>query len=96
MPTLKLTGMKFCLLSLMISLLSDLAANPAGAQPRVQLGPRPYYLVEKMEEGALKSALQACANNEFTKTNPRRPNVLPGFWCRRCLQAPKIGLPNHL
>jgi glycerophosphoryl diester phosphodiesterase len=61
--------MTFCLLSLLIGFLSGLTATLAGAQPRVQLGPRPYYLVEKMEEGTLKTALQACADNAFTKTN---------------------------
>jgi len=69
MPISQSAGMTFGLLSLVIGFLSGLTASLAGAQPRVQLGPRPYYLVEKMEEGTLKTALQACADNEFTKTN---------------------------
>ncbi len=33
----------------------------------VQLGPRPYFLVEDMQDGALKRALQQCANGPFRK-----------------------------
>jgi glycerophosphoryl diester phosphodiesterase len=35
----------------------------------VQVGPRPYYLVEKMNPGPLKWRLQQCANGPFRKTN---------------------------
>lgn len=35
----------------------------------VQLGPRPFYLVDKMTPGDLKSALQQCANGPFFKTD---------------------------
>jgi len=35
----------------------------------VQLGPRPFYLVEKMPEGKLKSALQQCSEGPFYKTD---------------------------
>ena len=31
----------------------------------VELGPRPYYLVENMDEGPLKDALEACADGPF-------------------------------
>lgn len=34
----------------------------------VQLGPRPYYLVDDMEPGKLKTKLQSCANGPFKKT----------------------------
>lgn len=45
------------------ALLLLLAVAPAAAQdgPAVQLGPRPYYLVERMAEGALKDRLAQCA-----------------------------------
>jgi glycerophosphoryl diester phosphodiesterase len=33
--------------------------------PRVQLGPRPFYLVEKMQPGKLKEELQKCAERPF-------------------------------
>lgn len=37
-----------------------------GAAP-VELGPRPFYLIDQMAEGALKQKLRACADMEFTK-----------------------------
>ena len=35
----------------------------------VQLGPRPYYLVEDMDESPLKSALQKCSEGPFKRTD---------------------------
>jgi glycerophosphoryl diester phosphodiesterase len=35
----------------------------------VQLGPRPYYLVEDMEPGKLKDTLAACSERVFTKSD---------------------------
>ena len=35
----------------------------------VQLGPRPFYLVEELEEGHLKSVLQQCGKIPFFKTD---------------------------
>ena len=35
----------------------------------VQLGPRPYFLVDDMDAGALKTKLQRCANGPFKKTD---------------------------
>ena len=35
----------------------------------VQLGPRPYFLVDDMDAGALKTKLQRCANHHFKKTD---------------------------
>ncbi len=37
--------------------------------PSVQLGPRPFYLVNDMDESALKKKLQSCVNDTFKKTN---------------------------
>lgn len=37
--------------------------------PRVQLGPRPFFLVENMDEGELKAALEQCVNGPFFKTD---------------------------
>lgn len=37
--------------------------------PRVQLGPRPYYLVGKMEDGPLKRSLNKCSNDVPKKTD---------------------------
>lgn len=41
------------------------ARNPVN----VQLGPRPYYLVDNMEESALKRELQSCSEGPFHKTD---------------------------
>lgn len=36
---------------------------------QAQLGPRPFYLLEDMDEGQLKSRLQACSQQRFYKTD---------------------------
>lgn len=36
---------------------------------RVQIGPRPYFLIDDMDEGALKDKLQRCANRPFKKSD---------------------------
>ena len=47
---------------------ADSRANAprAGA---IELGPRPFYLVEGMDEGALKNRLMQCANGPFYRTD---------------------------
>ena len=35
----------------------------------VQLGPRPFYLVDGMDEGALKDRLMECRSGPFRKTD---------------------------
>lgn len=42
------------------------------AASSVQLGPRPYYLVDSMRDGPLKSRLQACSSGPFS---PRRFSI---------------------
>jgi glycerophosphoryl diester phosphodiesterase len=42
--------------------------TPPAAQT-VQLGPRPFYLVDNMEASDLKTALQECQNGPFEKSN---------------------------
>jgi glycerophosphoryl diester phosphodiesterase len=37
--------------------------------PTVQLGPRPYFLVEDMDDGPLKNELEKCADGPFHKTD---------------------------
>lgn len=39
-----------------------------GKHVNVQLGPRPYYLIEQMEDGELKEKLASCANGPFRKS----------------------------
>ncbi|HZD53508.1 MAG TPA: glycerophosphodiester phosphodiesterase family protein [Woeseiaceae bacterium] len=41
----------------------------AGRPARVQLGPRPYFLVEDMRDGPLKKELEACADKEPRHTD---------------------------
>lgn len=35
----------------------------------IQVGPRPYYLVEDMDEGELKDSLKMCSEQKFKRTN---------------------------
>ena len=43
-------------------------AGAASAGDTAQLGPRPFYLVENMDEGPLKEKLTACMTGEFTRS----------------------------
>jgi glycerophosphoryl diester phosphodiesterase len=40
-----------------------------GMKQRVQLGPRPYYLIDDMEESWLKNRLEQCTEDPFRKTD---------------------------
>ncbi len=52
-----------------------LAAGPlakaahAGSQMNVELGPRPFYLLDDLKEGALKNELAQCVDQEFRKSD---------------------------
>ncbi|HRD65429.1 MAG TPA: glycerophosphodiester phosphodiesterase family protein [Candidatus Competibacter sp.] len=46
-----------------------LAAQSKKNDAKVQLGPRPFYLVEGMDEGPLKAQLQKCENGPFRRTD---------------------------
>jgi len=39
------------------------------SEPTVQLGPRPFFLVNDMQDGELKEALKQCSNGPFYKSN---------------------------
>ncbi len=43
----------------------EMARTPA---VNIQLGPRPFFLVEDMADGPLKTKLQSCSNGPFTRT----------------------------
>ena len=45
------------------------AAGILAAQRTVQLGPRPFFLVDDMDPGPLKEKLQSCAAGPFRKTD---------------------------
>jgi len=49
--------------------LTLLASSSHAADPTVQLGPRPFYLVDDMDDGALKEKLNACKTKNFKKSN---------------------------
>jgi len=54
-----------CLLSLQFAAVSAHAQDPAN----VQLGPRPFFLVDKLDDGALKEKLQSCSAGPFKRTD---------------------------
>lgn len=43
--------------------------RPRHEPKNVQLGPRPYFLVENMDEGALKRKLESCSEGPFEKSD---------------------------
>ncbi|MCK0164840.1 glycerophosphodiester phosphodiesterase family protein [Marinobacter sp. S6332] len=43
-------------------------ASPTDGQTLVQLGPRPYFLINDMDEGSLKQSLQACESKPVTSS----------------------------
>lgn len=63
--------MKTILLSIAFAMGFALPAFAAShsADASAQLGPRPFYLVEQMEDGPLKDQLLACAAGPFTKSD---------------------------
>ena len=57
--------------SLLLVLLGGCAYSPTtgpDAITNIQLGPRPYFLVNDMAPGPLKAKLQSCSNGPFQKT----------------------------
>ncbi len=58
--------------SMLLVLLGACAHSPTAgpdAISNIQLGPRPYFLVNDMAEGPLKVKLQSCSNGPFEKTS---------------------------
>lgn len=47
----------------------DFGHRGRAGRAHVQVGERPYYLVEKMRPSPLKDKLESCANGPFVKTN---------------------------
>jgi len=54
-----------------VRVMSSLApiAVALAAEPAIQVGPRPYFLVEEMAAGPLKDTLAACAAGPFRRTD---------------------------
>src|SRR5262245_13509565 len=52
----------------LLALPGSISAHAQDITIQPQLGPRPFYLVEKMKDGPLKSALKQC-NGPFRRTD---------------------------
>jgi len=55
--------------ALVVGATAPLAAPVAAAEPAVQVGPRPLFLVHEMAEGPLKDELLACAGGPFARSD---------------------------
>ncbi|MDJ1016253.1 MAG: glycerophosphodiester phosphodiesterase family protein [Paracoccaceae bacterium] len=82
----------------LILLVSSFAAgaDDTSELPSVQLGPRPFYLVEQMEEGPLKTKLQSCADgpflqSDFSIAHRGAPLVFPEHSRESYLAAARMG-----
>ena len=58
-----------CIVSLAIFTIITTSAIANPDSPKVSLGPRPFYLVDDMDEGALKDKLRQCKSIQFAKTD---------------------------
>ncbi|PCM46326.1 glycerophosphodiester phosphodiesterase family protein [Marinobacter sp. ANT_B65] len=72
------------------------ASTPDNNQSLVQLGPRPYFLVDDMDEGELKSALQACesmppSSTTFSIAHRGAPLQFPEHTRESYVAAAKMG-----
>lgn len=47
----------------------SVSSNRSTSTDNIQVGPRPYYLVEDMDEGTLKNELQECAEKTNTRSD---------------------------
>ena len=63
---MRLRKMRLVLAAALAAVAIDTTA--AFAADGVQLGPRPYYLIDQMKDGALKSKLAQCTAGPFTKS----------------------------
>ena len=59
----------FLLLSSLASSASAVEKSSMADEPLVQLGPRPFYLIDDMDESALKTELEQCSEGPFYKTD---------------------------
>jgi len=56
-------------ISIISALISAFTANISFASDNIQLGPRPFFLVEDMDSGQLKDTLMQCQNIDFQKSD---------------------------
>jgi glycerophosphoryl diester phosphodiesterase len=57
------------ILALLVLSAASIFAQASSPSRAVQLGPRPFYLVDDMDAGLLKDKLQSCAAGPFRKTD---------------------------
>ena len=55
--------------AMVVASVTPALAGSHASQASAQLGPRPFYLVERMDEGPLKDQLMACAGGPFVKSD---------------------------
>jgi glycerophosphoryl diester phosphodiesterase len=65
----KLLGLASCLLSMTALADEGDKGRPYDDEAAVQVGPRPYYLIDKMSPSPLKRKLEQCADGPFYKTD---------------------------
>ena len=61
--------MRATMLPLLAAAIVVSAASASAQSSGIQLGPRPFYLVDQMAPGELKEQLQACADNGFKRSD---------------------------
>ncbi len=60
---------KASVFAVVLALLPAAAMAGKGEIKNIQLGPRPFYLVEKMDEGPLKDKLLSCSEKKAKRTD---------------------------
>ena len=63
---------KFAILAMALAMATtagSATAAPTDGDDSVQLGPRPFYLVQGMDKGKLKDRLMQCENGPFYRTD---------------------------
>jgi len=56
-------------ITLAVLLMTTVPHSTIASEALIQLGPRPFYLVDDMDEGALKDKLNTCKAGPFKKSN---------------------------
>ncbi|HEY5907100.1 MAG TPA: glycerophosphodiester phosphodiesterase family protein [Vicinamibacteria bacterium] len=65
----RLSALAAIALAVALPIVSSADGSHHRRDPNVQLGPRPYYLVEDMDDGPLKRELQSCSEGPFERTD---------------------------
>ncbi|ESR26098.1 glycerophosphodiester phosphodiesterase family protein [Lutibaculum baratangense] len=57
-----------CAKGTLVSLIALVSVAGPALAAEIEVGPRPYYLIDRMQDGELKEKLQACANEPVKRT----------------------------